>query len=191
MLYRLPHKLRTQLARPLGKHFIGNPLQTLPELKLWVSSKIKELDLSNKLAVSCVGDVITKTFLQDENLQPLVKYCFIDGGTQRESRIELSVPASFVKVSFLNPTGCISSEIFDFIKETMDNSSQYLVVIDGEEDLLVIPLILRLAEGIIFYGQPPLTDLEPPVPAGCVGLIITPALQKRIQKLFNQFEIIK
>ncbi|MCF2139946.1 MAG: DUF359 domain-containing protein [Candidatus Lokiarchaeota archaeon] len=140
--------------------------------------------------ISCVGDVVSKTFIEKEYLRPYLKYCFIDGGTQRGKKIDITHYPNFKQRKFHNPAGCINDEIIDFIKKTRDDLHQYIVWIDGEEDLLVIPLILKINHGLVFYGQPPLTDLDPQIPAGCVGIRITPQIQNKIEILFNQFILI-
>jgi len=190
MLYQLPTELRGQLTRPLGCHFIGSPAQTLPHLIKWINANISEFNQNPPLVISCVGDIISNTFVENEVLLHFVKYAFIDGGTQRDSDIDIHCPASFLQISYHNPAGYINEEIFEFIKKTQGDSNQYLVSIEGEEDLLVIPLILNLSKGMVFYGQPPVTDLQPPIPAGCVGLLITPHLKTQIQRLFDQFHVI-
>ena len=86
-----------------------------------------------------------------------------------------------------NPAGTISDEVINFIKATYLDDHQYVVNIVGEEDLLVIPLILVLTQGLILYGQPPITDLTPPVPAGCVGLRIESSLREEMRLFFDQF----
>ena len=93
-----------------------------------------------------------------------------------------------IKKTYYNPAGFINEEIFEFIKETINDDNQYLVVIDGEEDLLVIPAILESNNSFIFYGQPPITDIIPPIPAGCVVIYNNSEIKQRMNELFEEME---
>jgi len=76
--------------------------------------------------------------------------------------------------------------------EFQDKPHPTLVFVDGEEDLLALPLILSLPQNyLLFYGQPPITDAQPPTPAGLGLLVVTSNLKQKIQKLIDRFEKIQ
>ena len=88
-----------------------------------------------------------------------------------------------------NPTGTIKKENWDVIERVINSNKKTVIrITEGEEDLLVIPLIIKLPlleEGkqFVFYGQPPITDSDPPIPQGIVMVDVN----KRIQKLLNRY----
>ncbi|MHA1610673.1 MAG: DUF359 domain-containing protein [Promethearchaeota archaeon] len=193
MLYHLPKNLRHHLARPIGELFDGSLTETRPKVDDWLENQIQklfpisEIGIPRSLIISCVGDVITESLLTHPRWQKHLKYCFIDGGTQRGAYPTLKIPPNFQTQTLTNPAGSISDEVITFLKATYLDDHQYIVNIVGEEDLLVIPLILVLTQGLILYGQPPITDLSPPVPAGCVGLHIDSSLKEEMRLWFDQF----
>ena len=61
-------------------------------------------------------------------------------------------------------------------------------ITEGEEDLLVLPLVLSIAlndkiKNVVFYGQPPVTDSKKSIPEGIVMVDV----EKRIQKVVDKF----
>jgi uncharacterized protein (UPF0218 family) len=193
MFYKLKPSMRKEFSKPLGKLFKGNPDVSFPEAIKWMNSQFRDLfDGSSKEKppiVIGVGDIVSISILQNKFLRPLVKYLFIDGESQR-GRNQFMVPKlkNSIKKTFYNPAGFINEEIFEFFLDTIKDNNQYIVVIDGEEDLLVIPAILKSNNSFIFYGQPPITDIKPPIPAGCVVIYNNSELKQRIKELFEQME---
>jgi uncharacterized protein (UPF0218 family) len=120
-----------------------------------------------------------------------VAYYFIDGKTLR-TRVRGTIDNSQIKtVHFSNPQGMISEESIEIISNLNSGYPDIpaIMFVKGEEDLLVLPLIIYLPENVlIFYGQPPITDSEPPVPAGLGLLRITTKLKLSIQSLMERFE---
>nr|WP_162306805.1 DUF359 domain-containing protein [Candidatus Prometheoarchaeum syntrophicum] len=183
--------MRKEFSKPLGKLFKGDPGKSFPKAIKWMKDQFSDLlkvsSLEKPLLVIGVGDIVSKSIVQDHFLSPLVKYLFIDGETQRgKNRFLFPEIESLINKTFKNPAGFINEEIFEFISETIDDNNHYLVVIDGEEDLLVIPAILKSKNTFIFYGQPPITDINPPIPAGCVVIYNNYEVKQRVEKLFEQ-----
>jgi len=195
MFYKLEPSMRKEFSKPLGKLFKGDPEVSFPEAIKWMNNQFSDLfDGSSKEKppiVIGVGDVVSQSILKNKFLRPLVKYLFIDGESQR-GRNQFMIPklGTSIKKTFYNPAGFINKDIFDFFQESLHDDNQYLVVIDGEEDLLVIPAILESNNSFIFYGQPPITDIKPPIPAGCVVIYNNSELKQRINELFEQMELV-
>lgn len=214
MLYKLPSNLRASLAQPVGTLFPGLPSETHESILKWIhqiqqnTSKENKSHISEgsylqdeelplvdkkrigdqkKIPIVAVGDVISQSLLDMPSIRPDIKFLFIDGGTQRGIKVDLTNISKFKRREFTNPPGYINDEIITFIQNSRGDENQYLIWIDGEEDLLVIPLILTLSRGILLYGQPPITDIHPPIPAGAVGLEITKTIQEKITTLWDQF----
>jgi len=193
MFFKLKPSMRKEFSKPLGELFKGKPEVAFPEAIKWMNNQFSDLfdgsSIKKMPTVIGVGDVVSKSIIQNKFLRPLMKYLFIDGESQR-GRNQFMIPnlEKSIKKTFYNPAGFINEEIFDFIKETINDDNQYLVIIDGEEDLLVIPAILEINNSFIFYGQPPITDIIPPIPAGCVVMYNNSEIKQRIKELFEQME---
>jgi len=185
--------MRKEFAKPLGQLFKGDPDVSFPKAIKWMNNQFGNLlsvsNLEKSHIIVGVGDIVSEEIIQNKFLRPLMKYLFIDGETQRGSnRFLFPELETIIKKTFYNPAGFINEEIFEFIRETINDGNQYLVVIDGEEDLLVIPAILESNKTFIFYGQPPITDINPPISAGCVVIYNNFEVKQRIKKLFEQLE---
>ena len=186
--------MRKEFSKPMGKLFKGNPDVSFPKAIKWMNIQFSDLyngsSIEKTPTVIGVGDIVSKSIIQNKFLRPLVKYLFIDGETQRGRNRFLfpELEKIIKKKAFNNPAGYINEEIFDFIQDTINDDNQYLVLIDGEEDLLVIPAILESNNSFIFYGQPPITDVIPPIPAGCVVIYNNSEVKQRVKELFEQME---
>jgi uncharacterized protein (UPF0218 family) len=125
-----------------------------------------------------VGDVVTKTVL-DLNLTPFLS--LVDGKTRRKFNIEKRTSMERVK----NEAGLIRLSAISKIKELLeiDSGTSKVVYVEGEEDLLVIPIVIYGKDGdIILYGQPY---------AGAVVLTIDDLIRRRVMEIFTKFRIVK
>jgi len=53
---------------------------------------------------------------------------------------------------------------------------------------LLIPLVLFAPENaIVAYGQPPVTDVDPPIPAGAVLIKVTSDVKQYFAEIFGKF----
>jgi uncharacterized protein (UPF0218 family) len=100
--------------------------------------------------VYTVGDVVTHN-LQKKGITPTV--AVIDGCTMRTPCIRMpAVHGECIPVK--NPAGTITDELICALERAVRNSPSTIIV-DGEEDLAVIPLVLTAHDGaIVLYGQP-------------------------------------
>lgn len=58
-------------------------------------------------------------------------------------------------INTFNPPGSITAEAQSILFEAAKGCSHLAVIVDGEEDLLVLPLMVYLPVGsLIIYGQP-------------------------------------
>lgn len=105
--------------------------------------------LSGK-AVYTVGDVVTRNILA-QGISPVI--AIIDGQTKRVPCGQtplLNAPKIHVK----NPAGMITDELVQAITDAVALPPA-VIMVDGEEDLAVIPLVLAAPEGaVVLYGQP-------------------------------------
>ena len=100
--------------------------------------------------VYTVGDVVTHNLLK-KGVPPAV--AVVDGCTMRApcSRMP-AVHGMCIRVK--NPAGTITDELTQALTHAIQNPPS-TVIVDGEEDLAVIPLVLAAPDGaIVLYGQP-------------------------------------
>jgi hypothetical protein len=100
--------------------------------------------------VYTVGDVVTHN-LQKKGITPTV--AVIDGYTMRSPCNRM--PAAHGEcIHVKNPAGMITDELIRALEHAVRNPPSTIIV-DGEEDLAVIPLVLTAHEGaVVLYGQP-------------------------------------
>lgn len=97
-----------------------------------------------------VGDVVTENALY-EGLTPEV--AVIDGFTKRSPYV-FDAELSSHRIDVVNPAGTITDELITALKKAVEISPS-VIVVDGEEDLAVLPLVSLLKDGdYIIYGQP-------------------------------------
>ncbi len=175
--YKLPISLRKSLRTPIGKLFTG-------EHSASARNAINYIRKSNEGLVVAIGDVCAKSFLDQEYYPNVIIF---DGKTQRTGPVSMNLEKySIYRTS--NPKEWILKsaiqEIENAIAFSTSNNCRIAVRIDGEEDLLIIPVIISLPLGsIVIYGQPPITTEE-----GLVVAVITTSLKEQVQGLLDKFE---
>jgi uncharacterized protein (UPF0218 family) len=132
---RLPDDIRSELKKPFGELY--------PSLTAL-------LPLLAGHAVYSVGDVVTHHLIR-AGITPDV--AIIDGHTMRAPCTR--VPRLPVRtLPARNPPGTISDELVLAIRDAVADPPA-MIVVEGEEDLAVIPLVLAAPSGaMILYGQP-------------------------------------
>jgi uncharacterized protein (UPF0218 family) len=193
MYFKLNPSVRKLLAHPMGELFTGPPLESIPKAILWMQSirpsLFSDLITEKSSRIICVGDVVSKHMMEHPLLGRIIKMCFVDGETQRGAKIHFNLPEGMLQKTVTNPRGMINSEVATFIQKYANDPLQYFVMVDGEEDLLVLPAILDSPDDtFVFYGQPPNTDADPPIPAGCVGIHVTADLKQNYRKVLDRFD---
>ena len=155
----LKEKYRKVLKKPLGK--LINPDNLL--------ETIKDKDIIT------VGDKVTQTALE-LGFKP--KLSIIDYKIERK---EISYNYKDLFENILksdNEPGGISKNSVKEIRESLKYNNT-LLEIEGEEDLLVLPVILEYEKGVVLYGQPG---------EGIIMVGINPEKKEEIRKLyFNCF----
>jgi hypothetical protein len=129
------------LAKPLGKLFEANEIAG--------GSFAKEVDASP--FVVSVGDRVTETLGRMGRI-PDVQV--VDAKENRVERRPPDVPHSR-SISVRNPPGTITEGAIEAIRKAFSGKKPARVMVEGEEDLLVIPaVILAPASATVLYGQP-------------------------------------
>jgi cytidyltransferase-like protein len=163
----MPDNMRSELSVPLGKVLI-NKLDMKLSFKTYKDSRIIS-----------VGDQTTKTIL-DAGITP--KLAIIDNKVNRQVYHDLDDWKKTVQpsIKIKSGPGYISQEALDCIPKLVQ-LAQCVLEVDGEEDLLVLPVIVHAPLGsIVYYGQPDV---------GIVEVIVTDALKQKANDFLQKFVI--
>jgi len=160
---KLPDSLRDQLKIPLGI--------LLPESQS-DKTNIKK-HLSENSYVITVGDRTTEKMIEF-GLIPSLQ--LIDSHEKRTER-EPPKLANATELTVDNPAAEITLQSIDIIKKAFTMQPPVRISVNGEEDLLVIPVCVYAPENaIVMYGQPN---------EGLVIVKITPEIRNKTQKLLD------
>jgi GTP-dependent dephospho-CoA kinase len=101
-------------------------------------------------AVYAVGDVVTHN-LQKNGIIPAV--AIVDGYTMRSPCRKMpEMTANRIRVK--NPAGCLTDDLMHALDQAVAHPP-VTIMVDGEEDLAVIPMVIAAPLGsIVLYGQP-------------------------------------
>ena len=161
---QLPDDLRDQLKNPLGNLISDNDPNKENILK----------KISTESIIITVGDRTTENMLQ-LGLKPQIQ--IIDGLEKRNQCIVPIDDTINTKLSCRNPPGEITEESIQIIKKAFSSEPPVRIVVDGEEDLLVVPVCIFAPENsIVMYGQPN---------EGLVIVRITPKIRAKVQKILD------
>lgn len=132
---------RSEFKKPLGRVY---PIfaEALPKIK------------SSKFLIS-VGDATTNNLLKNE-IYPNIS--IIDNLIQRKNHDHNIIHTKNL-LNAENPPGTITDNLWETIELAIEkstkNDERQLIVVDGEEDLAVLPCILLAPEdAVVLYGQP-------------------------------------
>lgn len=130
--------LRQELAKPYG--LIAREKEDILSL------------LSRFKGYGVVGDYVTR-ILYEENIEPAI--FVVDGYTRRHERVKLDGSKALV---LRNEAGILRYSTLITLQNivlTLSGVQRFLVEVDGEEDMLALPLIMLLpTQFAIVYGQP-------------------------------------
>ena len=164
---KLPDYLREQLKIPLG--------DLLLEKEATKQNIIKYL--SNNPFVITVGDRTTEKMISF-GLIPSLQ--IIDS---QEKRIKRDPPKDenvSTELRCDNPAAEITTHSIETIKKAFSLKPPVRIVVNGEEDLLVIPVCIHAPkDSVVMYGQPN---------EGLVIFQITPEIRNKTQRLLDSME---
>jgi uncharacterized protein (UPF0218 family) len=107
------------------------------------------LEGSNKIIT--VGDATTERLLSF-GITPDI--AVIDG-IERRSLRDYSINYPAKEISCINPAGMISKEAVHVLQSALETPSPVKVKVEGEEDMLALPLFTMAPKGsTVLYGQP-------------------------------------
>jgi len=161
---QLPDDLRDQLKNPLGNLIKDNDIDK--------ENIIKEISPESVLIT--VGDRTTENILQ-LGLKPQIQ--IIDGLEKRNRRVVPTDDAVNTNLSCRNPPGEITEESTQVVQKAFSSEPPVRITVDGEEDLLVLPVCIFAPENsVVMYGQPN---------EGLVIVHITPEIRAKVQKILD------
>ncbi len=179
----MPETLRKVLHQPMGTILLSASIQA--------SIRQKKGN-----TIVTVGDMTTKTFL-DAGVIPQVM--IIDRLVGRNPYDDAKSALRQFPVVFLSVTsgpGYIAKHAMGLIQRICNgqlSGKPQVIVVNGEEDLLVLPVILYAPIGsFVYYGQPPLRpdtdrDYEGQAGQGIVEVEVTKQKKAESKKLLSQF----
>jgi uncharacterized protein (UPF0218 family) len=139
----LPEAMRAELKTPLGQLLKGEPAGTINELK-------KKLSSLKPPIFASVGDYVSGNLLA-AGIKPDI--VVVDNRIMREKIAPIVHGMRQVNVS--NPAGTIQEGAWRVLNDAITLKRKLAVVVEGEEDLLVLPLMASMPTGsVIVYGQP-------------------------------------
>lgn len=144
--FAIPVELRARLKAPIGKLYRNEEVTRELAHDWFVSS----------LTV-CIGDRTVER-MDELGLSPNLE--IIDMKEQRVARSAPNLSKNRATFYAINEPGTISIQSLDTLNNCLeqlvdDNEARIRIVINGEEDLLVLPVVAFFPEGsIVLYGQP-------------------------------------
>lgn len=163
VVLRLPDDLRSAFKDPLG------PIRTDAEALL--------ADVSGPLVT--VGDVVTYHVLGVDRTPDVA---VVDGRTEREA-VDEEVAAAVSDpdaVHVTNPPATLTADLFAAVRAAVAAGEPGTVVVDGEEDLAVLPAVLAAPPGAsVVYGQPG---------QGMVHVRVTDRTKERVRSLLERMD---
>ncbi|MFA5220671.1 MAG: GTP-dependent dephospho-CoA kinase family protein [Methanoregula sp.] len=105
--------------------------------------------IANRI-VYTVGDVVTNN-LQKRGITPAI--AVVDGQTMRLPCNRMpDLMGELIHV--INPPGTLTDDLIRALEQAITHTP-VMIIVDGEEDLAVIPLVIAAPDGaVILYGQP-------------------------------------
>ena len=161
---KLPENLREDLKIPLGD--LINDID--------VNNKNIQTKINPKSIIITVGDKTTENIIS-LGIRPQIQ--IIDGLEKRNQRdIPLDDKINTV-LTCKNPPGEITQESIQTIQKAFSSDPPIRIIVDGEEDLLVIPVCIAAPENsVVMYGQPN---------EGLVIVHVTPEIRAKVQKILD------
>ena len=158
-MFTLPEEHRRLFKEPFGELH-----RNIEEILPFLSRNI----------VYTVGDVVTHN-LRENGITPAV--AVVDGYTMRSPCSKMpAISGECIRAK--NPAGSLTEDLIEAISHAVAHPPATIIV-DGEEDLAVIPIVIAAPLGVIvLYGQPH---------EGVVLHTVTPESQATARKLLERF----
>jgi GTP-dependent dephospho-CoA kinase len=161
---------------PEELHLLKNPFGILIHDKYVTKRKIKAI-LKNAKQVISVGDCTTDRLISFDIIPDILVIDGIERRTKRSRGLHSKIMAA-EELHCSNPPGSISKEAFLVLYQALAMPGPVKVIVNGEEDMLALPIIAIADEkAVVLYGQP----LE-----GMVVVNINPETQAKAKNLMER-----
>ncbi|OGD56473.1 hypothetical protein A3K78_11105 [Candidatus Bathyarchaeota archaeon RBG_13_52_12] len=138
----LPESLRSELKTPLGELYRGEPTET--------TAKLRDKLMVKPPLLAVVGDFVAANVIAAGLFPDIV---VVDNKTLRVQIKPVVHGLKEVKVP--NEAATINAKAWLALRTAVTLKRRVAVVVEGEEDLLVLPLLAEMPLGsVIAYGQP-------------------------------------
>ena len=93
------------------------------------------------------------------------------------------LPSGSVVLKATNPPSSLTPSLFQAVKKAFMGKKPVVILVTGEEDLAVLPVILAAPlKSIVLYGQPSM---------GIVKIVVTERVKKKTYNLVHKFSLKK
>ncbi len=176
----MPENLRPELQQPLGRL-----ITTAQDIE-------RALDVARKaICVVTVGDMATKTLFAADFVPDVA---IVDGKIMRTPVADfVDMLAHFSRVEAVTSgPGYIAGTAAQAIRKSIagGKGESYAINVNGEEDLLLLPVVAYAPLGtVVYYGQPPIVGswTSQPVAEGLVEVVVTEAKKREVEGLLEKF----
>lgn len=165
-MLKLPESMRIELSKSLGTLLTDDINKNIE----FIINLIRE---KSPPKIVLIGDVVLSNFLKFGFTPSLGIY---DRKSKR-SPFDLKVSSDVV---VKNPAGHISDEAISIIKKLLNSHGNYIIYVDGEEDLLTLPAILYSPIGsFVIYGVPD---------KGMALVVVNEEVKRKVYEIISKFE---
>lgn len=124
-----------------------------------------------------VGDITSQKFIKNK-IFPFL--CIIDHKVERQPYQTEVQWGEREKIFVKNPAATVTTELSKALEDAMHSKTPKVIIVEGEEDLSVLPALLYAPLGfMVFYGQPH---------RGLVKVEVTQAIKEKAQRLLDKFD---
>lgn len=128
--------------------------------------------------VVAVGDKVSSTLI---SLGIKAKLYIYDEKTKRTFSEKTKTPVEQV-VLVKNPAGTLTDESLEAIKKALESETSVAIKVEGEEDLLTLPVILYAPlNSLVVYGQPD---------EGVVLVRVTNERKKFVENIIRKMDVV-
>ena len=164
---------------PEDIHLLKNPFGIRIHDKYITKRKIKAI-IKNARQVISVGDCTTDRIISLDIIPDILVIDGIERRTKRSQGLHSKIMAA-KELHCSNPPGSISKEAFLVLYQALAMQGPVKVIVNGEEDMLALPIIAIADEKtVVLYGQP----LE-----GMVVVNINPEVQTKAKNLMERIGV--
>jgi pantetheine-phosphate adenylyltransferase len=166
----LPESLKKELRKPLGRVF-----SSTKELIKFIKEKNNEF-------IFAVGDIVSYYLIKNKINPHLLIFDLKTKRKEVDKEVKKTLKNIFLN-KIVNQPGTISKDAFLTIKigveKILSKNEKQKVFVDGEEDLLALPLILfSPLNSLVFYGHWQL---------GVVAVEVNEGIKNKVLKLLRKF----